>query len=47
MLSNQFKGALAESMVLKDYLSGSYRFLDRNVRCGGAELDLVFGRNII
>ena len=42
MLSNQGKGALAESVVLKDYLSRSYCFLDRNVRCGGAELDLVF-----
>lgn len=42
MLSNQAKGALAEGIVLKDYLDKGSCFLGRNVRCGGAELDLVF-----
>ena len=42
MLSKQAKGALAESIVLKNYLDKGSSFLGRNVRCGGAELDLVF-----
>ena len=42
MLSNQAKGALAESLVLREYLVKGASFLDRNIRCGGGELDLVF-----
>ena len=42
MLSNQAKGALAESLVLRLYLDKGAIVLDRNIRCGGGELDLVF-----
>ena len=42
MSSNQAKGALAESIVLKKYLDKGARLLGRNIHCGGGELDLIF-----